>query len=278
MTEANHNGPSDVPGELTFVDPAEAVDAQRVVLWGAAGTGKSVAASSAPTPILVLSADRPSAYRFARRHHGHDQKALREVRYRDASTLSDVFRYLRDHPGEVRTIIIDPVHNIYERLVDTSPLRGDGEPDYQAVNKKLLGFLYELRQFDLNVVLVAHEKLNDGKRGDGKLYPQLGGPALTNKILAEMDIVARVGRVPGEGDEPTRWLAQLQPIANWVCKEGTGVLGDRREPDLSEWFRVVATELAPDVSDLPWEGPADDDIDPADPGGELDLADAKAAA
>lgn len=232
---------------LEFVDPAETDDTYRVVLWAAPGQGKSVAAASAPGPILVLSADRPSAYRFARKHHA--DKTIREVRYRGEQTLREVYQFIRDSGSEIRTLVVDPVSNIYDQLVDSAPSRGDGDPDYQAVNKKILGFVKSLRAFDINVVLVAHEKLNDGKKGDGKLYPALGGPALINKLLAEMDLVAHIERhVTGsEGDtETVKWVGQLQPRNNLVCKETTGALGERRIADLSRWFQVASEALAPD--------------------------------
>lgn len=248
---------SDIPAGLDFVQPDETDATYRVCLWAAPGQGKSVAAASAPGPILVLSADRPSAYRFARKHHADTE--IREVRYRDASTLDAVYRYLRSEEGtDVRTLVVDPIGNIYDQLVDTAPLRGDGDVDYQKVNKKLLGFVKELRPFDINVVLVAHEKLNDGKKGDGKLYPALGGPALMNKLLAEMDLVAHVERLVRAGEDgeeqEVRWVGQLQPRDNLVCKESTGALGDRRIADLSRWFEVASEALAPDESDLPFGG------------------------
>lgn len=248
---------SDVPGTLEFVNPAETDGTYRAVLWAAPGQGKSVAAASAPDPILVLSADRPSAYRFARKHH--QGKDIREVRFIDESTLVAVYRYLRENT-DVRTLVVDPFGNVYAHLIERAPTRGDGEPDYQLVNKKLLGFVTSLRAFDINVILVAHEKLNDGKRGDNRLYPDLGGPALTNKLLAEMDIVARVERhvsSSDEGEEEVRWVGQLQPRGNLVCKESTGALGDRRIADLSRWFEVANESLAVEVADLPWEDGGD---------------------
>lgn len=54
-------GETDVPDSiLEFVNPDATDDTYRAVLWAAAGQGKSVAAASAPGPILVLSADRPT--------------------------------------------------------------------------------------------------------------------------------------------------------------------------------------------------------------------------
>lgn len=248
---------TDIPDELlTFVNPDETDLTFRVVLWAAPGQGKSVAAASAPSPILAVSADRPSAYRFARKHHGHTTDTLREVRFTGPDTLAHVYKYLNEHP-EIRTVIVDPLSNIVDQLADVAPASPrDGGVDYQWVNKKVLGFVKSLRSFDVNVVLVGHEKLNDGKKGDGKLYPALGGATLINKLLAEMDIVAHIERVPRPTeDDPGAavWVGQIQPRDNLVTKDGTGALGDRRVADLSRWFEVASEALAPDVSDLPWE-------------------------
>lgn len=247
---------SDV-SSLAFVDPDEQDGRYRVVLWAAPGEGKSVGAATAPAPIVVLSADRPGAYRFARRHH--KGKDIREVRYEDSSTLANLYRYLKD-TGDVKTVVLDPFGGIYDRVVAEIGGADVQAHHYQQANKKLLGFLYSLRPLDLHVVLVAHERLNDGKQGDGKLYPQLGGPALLNRVLAESDIVAHVERVQGAGDDPATYMAQLTPRGTLVCKESTGLLGDRRPLDLAEWFETAT----PDTSDLPWEA---DDGEP-DTGGQ----------
>ena len=53
---------TDVPSdELEFEDPAYTATTYRVGLWAAPGEGTSTVAASAPTPILVISADRPTA-------------------------------------------------------------------------------------------------------------------------------------------------------------------------------------------------------------------------
>lgn len=253
---------SDIPTGLTFVDPDEVDPTWRVCLWAAPGEGKSVAAASAPTPIVVLSADRPSAYLFARKHHGLSKDDLREVRYRDLDTLVEVYRYIRDNP-EVRTLIIDPFVNVVDAVVDDAPLKPDGDPNYQWSNKKLLDFVKSLREFDINVVLVTHERLNDGKKGDGKMYPALGGPTLINKLLGEMDICAHIeSRTTGEDGE-RQWFGQIQPVNNLVCKDGTNALGERRIANLTRWFEVATESTKPDDSDLPFAA-RDDEPEPQD--------------
>ena len=264
---------SDFPTPIEFVDPAASDPTYRVTLWAAPGEGKSVAAASAPAPILVLSADRPLAYRFARRHHGHTARSLREVRYLGPESLQQVMNYLRQPGCDVKTVVVDPVSHIVDQLAEVAPANREKDgPDYAWVNKQVLRFVKGLRAFDVNVVLVAHEKVNDGKKGDGKMYPQLGGMGLINKLLAEMDIVGRVERVVRTADEQEEpevlWTAQLQPRGNIVCKESTGVLGDRRVADLSRWFALANEHYMPDDADIPFD--LDDPVDPPPHAGEDD--------
>jgi hypothetical protein len=192
---------SDIPALLEFVDPAESASLFRVVLWSAPGEGKSTGAASAPDPILVLSADRPGAYRYARKRY--PQKDIRETRYVNSQSLDGVLAYLTATP-EIRTVVIDPFHNIYDRLVDQAPKRPDGDPNYQAVNKRLLDFLYALRHHDVNVVIVAHEKLNDGKKGDGS-----SGGRRSSTRCARSRTSSRMfsGSRLGTGRCPGTWLS-----------------------------------------------------------------------
>lgn len=259
---------SDIVTGLVFVDPAAVETTFRVGLYAAPGSGKSVAAASAPTPILVVSLDRPAAYRFARTHHGHSAADLREVRYTGPETLSAVYRYLDSDEGRgIKTLVVDPVTNLYDDLRVRAPKRSDGDTDYEWVNRQVMNFVTGLRRFDVHVVLVAHEKLNDGKKGDGRAYPAFGGMTLINKVMAELDICARIERVEreveGSDDPEVLWVGSLQPRGQYVCKDGTNALGARRVADLSRWFAVANAALAPDEDDLPWTGPPAPDDDSA---------------
>lgn len=240
---------------LDFVDP-EAVDATyRVCLWAPSGEGKSVGAASAPGPIVVLSADRPGAYRTPRRLHR--DTVLMETPYKNAQSFVDLFRFLRDHPtGQAtKTVVLDYFGGIYDKLVEEVPKKSDGDPNWQAVNKKIFSFIQALREFDINIVIVAHEKLSDGKKGDGKLYPSLGGPALINKIMAEMDIVAHVER-EGEG-KAAKYMARVASGHGIVGKDSTDALGERPELNLTAWFETVANFEKAELSDILWEQPVE---------------------
>jgi hypothetical protein len=232
-------------------------------LAGEPGDGKTIAAASAPAPILVLNADRPSAWEVARRRF--PGKDIRETRYIDHTSLDEVYRYLKT-ATDIATLVIDPWSNIYDQLCIAAPKKldtrdGEMKPDYEMVNSKLLGALTALRRFDVHLVIVTHLKDNEGNRkgNDGKMYARFGGMGLIRKAMAEMDVIAWVQRtVPepnedGEEREPV-WFAQIQPTDVWAGKDGTDSLGPKRIADLSRWIELArAANVVPAVdADLPW--------------------------
>lgn len=295
---------SDIPTDLVFVDPDEVVPTWRVGLWAEPGQGKSVAAATAPDPILVVSADRPTAYMYVRKHHrrhfedarsgalvprGTDgavempAKTILETRFVDWNTMMSVGRYIRDHAGQpdaVRTLVIDPLSNIYDFLVDRAPKvnrKDEGQqPDYQWVNNEILRFIKALRPYDVNVILIAHVK--EPKKGATMIGPNFGGPALSEKVTRELDILAhvelrRLAPVdPEDETEEPRFMCvgQVQTLdTNFICKDGTGALGAYRVLNLTRWFELAAEKLAPEPeeNDLPWaDGYQPDPDDPGDPG------------
>jgi len=285
---------TDVPTtELVFVDPQEVVPTWRVGLWAEPGQGKSVAAATAPDPILVVSADRPTAYMYVRKHHRRHwedpatgalvppgtegavqvpAKEILETRFVDWNTMMNVGRYVKEHAGKpdaIRTLVIDPLSNIYDWLVERAPKvtrKEEGQqPDYQWVNGQILSFIKALRPYDVNVVLIAHVK--EPKKGSTMIGPNFGGPALSEKITRELDVLAHVElrrMKPADPDDETEeprfmCVGQVQTLdTNYVCKDGTSALGAYRVLNLERWFELAAAKLGPDDDgDLPWSDEAD---------------------
>jgi hypothetical protein len=246
---------SDVPA-LVFVDPAMVDERWRVVLFGAPGVGKTVAACSAPGPIVALSADRPGAYRFARRHHPDTE--IREARFTGSGSLRDIFEYAKEHQAHIGTVVLDPWNAIYDEIVREHTTAG-GKPNWQKINDLAVAVIRGFRDLDLNLVLVAHERREQDDNADteAKVFPQLGGPALVQKIMAEVDVVARVFRKDDE-EGGSAWFGQLATARGYQCKDSTGVLGRVRLVDLAEWFDIANTPADASVDDVPW---SDDDGD-----------------
>lgn len=242
---------SDVPAPLEFVDPTEVDSRWRVCLFSAPGTGKTVAACSAPGPIVTLSADRPGAYRFARRHHAG--QVIHEYRFRSSDSLREVYDHVRANQDEIGTVVLDPWNAMYDELVKERT-SANGNTQWQKVNETALGVIHGFRDLDVNLVLVAHERREQDEKAEteAKMFPQLGGPALIQKIMAELDIVARVFRRDPEGEGESSWEGQLVTARGYQCKDSTGVLGRTRVLDLAEWFTTANAALSEPEDDVPW--------------------------
>lgn len=242
---------SDIPS-LTFVDPAKVDDRWRIVLYGAPGVGKTVAACSAPGPIIAVSADRPGAYRYARRHH--DGQTIHEARFNGSDTLRDVYEHVKANQGQIGTVLLDPWNAMYDELVRENTT-GSGKPNWQRVNEVALNAIRGFRDLDVNLVIVAHERreTDENAETEAKIFPQLGGPALIQKVMGEVDIVARVFRRPGEeGAEPS-WEGQLVTARGYQCKDSTGVLGTTRPLDLAEWIWTANQQGESQGDPLPFD-------------------------
>lgn len=223
---------------LMFEDPASVDKRWRIGLFAAPGGGKTVAATSAPGPILAVNADRPGAYRYSRRHHA--DKEINEVRFQDWQTIRNVYEYAREHQADLGTVVLDPVNAIYDRLIreNTGP---SGKPNWQKVNETFMEMLHRFRDLDVNLVLVAHERTEKDENGEteAKIYPNFGGPALIQKMMAELDIVARMFHRDATEDEPEAWMGQLVVARGYQCKDSSGMLGRARPADLTEWIETA---------------------------------------
>jgi hypothetical protein len=174
--------------------------------------------------------------------------------------------YLRANPGDFQTVVVDPVGNVYDVLLKEL---GGGKPQIQhhgMVQNTILDFVKALRALPIHVVLVAHEEMSGSGDDDVAAVrrPMTGGQKLPDKVMAEMDIIAHVGRIPATEESPDRWVGVLVEDRGRVAGDATGSLGKVRDLDLGEWFAHATASLSPDESDIPW-GPAGPDNSDPDP-------------
>lgn len=230
---------------LQFVDPSTSPPAVNVILFGAAGAGKSTGALSAPGPVLLLNAEGPGAVRFARDLYGDDH--IREVQMTGQATLDAVEGYLLAGGEGEQTFVLDSLAEVFRVLLEE--YSGGGKislPNYGDASTRLERFCRALRDMPINVVLVAHElDVIDEQTGQIERVPFTGTskPTLSKKLMGMVDVVGycvRWERASEDGVDPeVRYVAQLVDGKGRRAKNRGGALGSSREVNLAEWIGVI---------------------------------------
>ena len=232
------------PPGLAFVEPAAASETANILLYGPAGSGKTIAATSAPGPILVINAEGPGALAKARSF----DRDIREIRFSGQATLKPLCEYVRAGADGARTITIDTIGAVHRQLLDEL---GGTKPQiqhYGQVNKLIADLCRFLRDEPINLVLVCHERIDDSET-ERIVRPLTGGQQLPELLLGEVDIAAYTATVAPTGDKAQRWVGQLVEGRGRRAKDRSGALGQVRELDLAEWLSVYKEALTASATD-----------------------------
>lgn len=229
---------------LQFVTSSTEAQPLKVLLYGPPGCGKTVAACSAPGPILYLNAEGPDALTFSRKLYG-DEK-IREVAFTGKQTLVDVFVYARDPKNKIATIVVDSIGEMYRMLLEEIGGERATLQNFGDVNTLIERFCRSLRDLPIHVVLVAHEEIADVE-GEIVRRPVTGGKKLPEILMAMMSVVAYCGVVSETDDTPRRYVGQLIQANGRRAKDRSDALGKSRDLDLAEWIATMrGLEAVPD--------------------------------
>ena len=151
---------------------AEAV-APRVkcLIYGPSGVGKTYLSLTAPGKVAVIDTEGGTAF-YANR------AGLSAFDVLPTKTFNDVTRavaYLRDHPGEYETLVIDPVTVLYETLQDAAQFkraskRNDPDADlemldWQRIKRAYKTLMTDLVNLPMHVIVTARERDETEQRG-----------------------------------------------------------------------------------------------------------------
>ncbi len=228
---------------LQFIEPSTTQHFS-AILFGPEGIGKSVAAASAPGPILYLNADAKDGLRYARRKFA--EKDIREVRVTGLQVLYDAILYVQQN-GDVQTVVLDTVGKAYQAVL-RDLARDDKHPtlpEYGDTGTHVERFVEALIELPVNVILVAHDMTVEvaGVEQEGTLsreqFPFVGTSkeALSKRLMQLVSVVGYCG-VRHEGEQ-REFVAQLFEGHGRRAKDRTSALGDVRVTDLSEWAEAI---------------------------------------
>lgn len=237
---------SDLPMALRFEDAPAVPETANFLLYGPPGAGKTAAAATAPGPILHLNLEGGGALAFARKVAADRGTEIHEVRVaRDEPNLTATLRAVYGHvqsgaSPQVRTVAVDTIGKVRDHLAREYGADQPGRDSLRKwgeVAKTMDRFVQGLRDLNVNVVLLAHEKADSDL---GTVTPAIGSH--TEKVCAEADVVAYCGR-----DSEGQYCGVFAQVNGRRAKDRSNGLGLSRSLDLTEWLHTFREALRPDL-------------------------------
>jgi hypothetical protein len=230
-----------------------------VLLYGAAGSGKTTGACSGPPKVHLLTTEPTNRSRFAQMLYGDD---LIRYRVESLADLMDVTLHLQDlcEAGDESalggTVVLDSMaelHTVLKEDLSKRALR-PSLPVYGDVQTYVERAAKALCELPMTAVFIAHEKqIEDRANGTIELLPDMGtnntAPAMM--LMKLVDLVGYTAEIEIDGDEPNRYVAQLVNARGRRGKRLPGI-SEYEDVDLKEWItRIAAAGWAPIPSEQP---------------------------
>lgn len=203
------------------------VNGIKMVVFGYAGSGKTVLSSTAPKPIIISA------------EQGLLSLAGQDIPYIEVKSIKDIgesFNYLKSN-NEFDTICIDSLSEITEVVI--TEFRKDVKDGRQAYMKLSEAMLPMIRNFrDLkgkNVVFTAKAKrVEDEYSGKTMIEPMLPGQVIPLNLPYLVDELIYMDM----DKKGTRFL-QCNPAFGVLVKDRSGKLADKEKPDLTYIFNKI---------------------------------------
>jgi phage nucleotide-binding protein len=218
-----------------FVAPSKLVERQGVCLlvYGAAGSGKTVLCTTAPSPILIISAEGGLlSIRNA---------DVQAIEVKSVADINEIYDYLYTHSNEFKTVCLDSISEVSEVvLANEKEKTKDPRQAYGTVIDEMMRLLRQFRDLPMDVVMTAkQDRLRDEGQGNNVLYmPSMVGAKLPQAIPYLFDEVFALRVDKNDEGETTRWL-QTEKDWQYEAKDRSGLLDQFEEADLSHIFAKV---------------------------------------
>lgn len=235
------------------------------MVYGMGGVGKTTFAATFPKPLLL-------DFENGAKYFGERGISVDVANMADWFTNDD-FHQLKEALANYETIIIDPIGEAMDKLINTKLIQGkkyrqDGTGDltmagWGEVKRRMRNFIKWLRDTQKNVVLVAHV---DEKQDDQHFIRRpLMATKLSDELVTMVDVVAYMGTVPqtdDEGNTTTKRVLFLDPSDDkTVSKDRTGKLGKFIKPD----YGYIAEQLGYNAPNTQPQAPQDAPQQPKQP-------------
>jgi hypothetical protein len=207
-----------------------------LLVYGLPKVGKSTFATSAPKPLVI---DLEGGYKYMGKR-GINVDVINITKFDEMREVYDIAS-----KSDYETIIIDPVNELVERLIDDAKkeqnftiktnknkLSIDGWMFVKDTMKKLIK---TFRDMNKHVIFVAHMVEKDDE-GVTMKRPKIDAN-LSDELCRNMDIIVYMTNV-GSGENLKRVLLS-QGNEKYFAGDRTGVLAEIVEPDFSKIIDAV---------------------------------------
>jgi phage nucleotide-binding protein len=209
------------------------VSGVKVLVYSAAGVGKTVLSSTAPNPLII------SAESGLLSLQDHD---IPVIEVKSVEDVNDVYEWVTSskEAGQYETLCLDSVTEIAEVLL--SEFKAETKDARQAYGQLADEMSKTIRSFrDLkgkNVYFTAKMVRAANEDGITVYYPMMPGKTMTNGLSFFFDEVfaLRIGKL---GDGTTYRYLQTQPDLQYDAKDRSGRLKMVEEPDLTKVFNKI---------------------------------------
>lgn len=221
-----------------------------MLVYGMGGVGKTTFAASFPKPLLI-------DFENGAKYFGERGISVDVAQQKDWFNQED-FNTLKQAVANYETIIIDPVGEAMQKLINSPSITGakyrqGGTGDltmagWGKVKDNMRNFIKWLRDTNKNVVIVAH--VDETMDGEQIVRRPLIATKLSDELITMVDIVAYMGTVTAKNDETgeneSKRVLFLDPSdESRVSKDRTGKLGKYIKPEYS----YIANQLGHSATD-----------------------------
>ncbi len=249
---------------MKIVSTADEKPFIKMLVYGQAGVGKTVFASTAPNPLFVVCDTGTLSIRG---------KDIDKVQVETFDDVMEVYTKLKSGELQYETVVLDTLGNIQKKHMDkilaaksaTQASIADWQLNIEAIRKLVRLF----RELPLNVIIICHESfITDDSTGEiVRILPMLQGKSLPNEVSAYMDIVGYIVAKERGGEAQKKGrvveanrnaveivrMMRVQPSERIPAKDHSGKLGVWIEPDFMHIYEKVFGEYEAPPAGAPAE-------------------------